>query len=239
MSREADALALLERLAARTPKMLVALSGKDSIVVAELAARTWGARNVICWFGYHVLGLECLERPLERVCTRLKVELLKVPHWALTDIFKEGRFRPHLNEADDWPDAKYADTEAFVCKSTGIGWTAKGERVEDSMIRRAMLLQFRNKGTPGIDEPKHRVYPVWDWSRRDVWAYIRRQRLPMPNTLGSDSNNTGFGFTLKNLTYIRDHHPGDWRRVLEVFPFAEAIIKRAEYYPTKEETDGH
>jgi len=72
-----------------------------------------------------------------------------------------------------------------------------------------------------LREKKPRVYPLRLWRRRDVFAYLSQRQIPIPPSFGR-SEQGGVDFHPETLRYLREKKPRDYRRFLEVFPYAEA-----------------
>lgn len=173
---------------------------------------------------YLVDGLECVEAPLRTICHRYGVPLHKVPHFDLARFLKHAVYAPHRNgAAHHIRELRFVDVEALAKKRAGIGWTALGHRATDSLERNAML-----KRLGGIDPKAGRVYPIWQWKPRDVYAYIRTNRLPVAPQLVRGSTD-GVNLYPATLRALRDRYPDDYRKILEVFPYAEAGIVRDEF----------
>jgi 3'-phosphoadenosine 5'-phosphosulfate sulfotransferase (PAPS reductase)/FAD synthetase len=123
------------------------------------------------------------------------------------------------------------DIQNIARAETGIRWIASGERADDSMARRARLVRCK-----GIEEPQFRIFPIYDWHTNEVVSYLRSKRIPMPPRIGraGESGTSGFELRAPCLRWLRDNYPDDYQKVLEVFPHAEAAIKREEFSGSKE-----
>ena len=229
MSALQDSLALLRRAAEASratsgeSSMLIGLSGgKDSVVVLDLAKRVFD--RVECYFMYLVDGLECVEAPLRAIARRYDVQLHKVPHFDLARFLKHAVYMPHRNgAAHHLRELRFVDIEALARRRAGIAWTALGHRATDSLERNAML-----KRIGGFDTKARRVYPIWHWKPRDVYAYLRTHRIQVAPQLVKGTTD-GVNLYPETLRVLRDKFPDDYRKILEVFPYAEAGIIRDEF----------
>jgi len=77
----------------------------------------------------------------------------------------------------------------------------------------------------GINATAGRLAPLADWTHRQVRHYLDRQRITLPS-ISDGSNMFGLALTPKSLAWLRQQYPGDYRRILEVFPYAEAHADR-------------
>lgn len=204
--------------------VLVALSGgKDSIVTLELCKERFA--HVEAFYMYHVLGLQCVERSVDTAARRCGVKVHKVPHPDLTFLMKNSILRPHSWDATRIKKLKQSDVETALRERTGIEWFAYGERASDSFARR-----LYTRKDDGIREDWKRFYPIWDWLHGDVIAYLKQRRIPLPERFGASDTKvmSGFGLFPKPLAWMKANAPDDYKRVLEVFPYAEAMVFRYE-----------
>lgn len=209
----------------RSDKIIVGLSGgKDSLVTLDLCVKEFGVQNVHAFFMYFVKGLRCVESIL-RWCERhYKIEIDYFPHWTLGLAYKYAIFMPHRSGTDEWRDMKQVDVENAERQKRGVEWLAMGHRMTDSIERVAML-----KGIGGLDVVGRRVYPLWRWNEKAVYAYLRAKRIPLPPKLTILKRSmSGVSFEEDTLLYIREHFPDDYKKIMTVFPYAEAKLARFE-----------
>lgn len=147
----------LETASKITDAVLVGFSGgKDSVVTLDLCMRYF--KRVTPYFMYLVRGLEFQERTIQFYENKYDTEILRVPHFMLSDFLRYGSFRmPDL----DVPIVHTVDLYNYMRNKTGIYWIAAGERISDSIVRRAMI---KSSGT--IDKKRGRIYPIAQWNRR-------------------------------------------------------------------------
>lgn len=202
--------------------------GKDSSVCLDLASSLFD--RVVCVFWYMVPGLECVDRPLLATTKRYNAELIQVPHFSLSIALKNAEFSPHRHGVLHTKAVlRYRDVEAYVREKTGIEWVLQGQRKVDSLERRGMLRQIENaNGGLPIDVARKRVYPISSWSHRDVYAYVRAKKIALVPPFGS-GRNSEVGFDPVTIRELKTKYPRDYSRFLEMFPYAEAQLKREEY----------
>lgn len=210
----------VQTAAVLTDSVIVGFSGgKDSVVSLDLCARYF--KRVEAYFMYYVPGLSFQERMLEWAENRYGISIYRLPHFELAQFFKYGTFRP----VDlDVPILKVADVYAHLRAHFGIHWIAGGERIADSIWRRAMLKQG---GT--IDRKRGRIYPVAHFTKAHILAYIKQHRLPV----SAESRTLGFSFrSLQpgDMRKIREFFPDDFAKIKAMFPLVEAGIKHQDWY---------
>ena len=107
----------------------------------------------------------------------------------------------------------------------GISYFALGERRCESFKRRGKLAHIYD-----IDERNKYLYPVIDFSNKEVEAYVKLHNLPI-----GEEYKVGFKHDLntpdaKALLYIKHQYPDDYRKIITTFPNLEAGVKRLEMY---------
>jgi 3'-phosphoadenosine 5'-phosphosulfate sulfotransferase (PAPS reductase)/FAD synthetase len=219
-----NARTLLQEVREQSDSILVGLSGgKDSLAVLDLCASIFP--KVEAYYMYLVRDLRCVESGINYVARRYDVKVHKYPHWRLGQFMKYGVYMPHRATAAAWRDCRFIDIEAKAQEDSGIEWSALGHRMTDSLERRGMLNPLQ-----GIDHKTRRVYPIWLWKTKAVFAYLRAKRIPLPPSLSAEQRNmTSANLRVDTLIYMREHYPDDYEKMKEVFPYAEAQIKRREF----------
>lgn len=213
---------LLGRVRERTDRILVGMSGgKDSIVTLDVCVDAFGAGNVECFFMRLVPNLRVEMTPLETVCARYKVKLHTLPHWNLSQLIRRSFLRHNTKGANKTPVVKQKDVELALKARTGIRWIAYGHRQHESLVRLAML---RNNG--GFDLRGQRVYPIHDWATKDVYAWMRRKRVPIPRPIAAKKKGQSGGIDLTpfGLCWLEAKHPDDFARLTEMFPLAPSAV---------------
>lgn len=205
-------------------EVIVSFSGgKDSVVVLDLCMRHF--RKVHAFFMYQVPGLSFQEATLRWYEQRYGIEILRVPHPELATWLRLGVFR---HEDYGVPAINFNDVYHYVRRQTGGWWIAAGERIADSIWRRAMMKQ-----SGSIDRKRGRFYPVAYFRRPDVVGYIERHRLKV----SPESRYLGHSFRSlepEEMFLTRLHYPDDFRKIERWFPFVGAAVAKFEAeYPEK------
>lgn len=203
-----------------TDSVLVGFSsGKDSIVTMDLCFKYF--KHVVPYFMYIVPNLEFQEQTLQKYERHYNTEIIRIPHFEVSNFMRYGTFRnidPYVRLVSITEEYDYLRLQ------TGIDWIAAGERISDSIVRRAMI---KNSGS--IDQKRGRFYPVAYWNKHDVLTYIKRKRLYMP----PDSRKLGFSFKSlagNELAVIKQNFPNDYEKILRYYPLAGAAVERFEKY---------
>jgi phosphoadenosine phosphosulfate reductase len=204
-----------------TDRVLVGVSGgKDSAVTLELCSRFFP--RIAVFFMYIVPGLSFQEKILRYYERKYKISIIRIPHFMLSEFFRYGTFR----QIDDRiPIVSTLDAYNYVREMAKTWWIAGGERISDSIIRRAMI-----KSSSAIDQSRGRFYPVAYWNKQDVVDYIRLYKLKV----GEESQELGFSFRSlmpQEIIKIKRRYPEDYERIRYFFPLIEATIGHYEYNP--------
>lgn len=203
-----------------TDSVIVAFSGgKDSIVTLDLCFRYF--KNVKPFFMYICPDLSFQERMLEWYEKKYQTEIIRLPHMDVSEFFHYGSFR-----APDYtfPIISINDIYKYVRLKTDIWWISAGERINDSIVRRAMM-----KKSGSIDVQRGRFYPISAWNKKEVMQYIKYHNL----YLSQDSRKLGFSFRSlegHELLMLKKNFPYDYQKILRLYPFAGAGVKRVEEY---------
>jgi len=210
----------IQTAAALTDSVIVGFSGgKDSVVTLDLCTRYF--RRVGVYFLYYVPDLSFQERVLRWAERRYGVEIYRLPHWELAQFLQQGTWRP----VDlDVPVIEVADLYQHLRAHFNMHWIAGGERIADSIWRRAMIKQ---SGT--IDLKRGRIYPVAHFTKAHILAYIKSHRLHV----SEESRVLGFSFRSllpDDMRQIRQHYPEDFARIKAMFPLVEVGIQHSEWY---------
>ncbi len=204
-----------------TDRVLVGVStGKDSAVTLDLCCQYF--KHVTGYFMHTVPGLGFQERILKYYEKRYGIEIIRLPHFMLSEFYRYGVFRPMDL---DVPTVSTLEAYNYLREKTGIWWIAGGERMADSRIRYAMIHE-----SSSIDDGRGKFYPVAYWNKKDIVDYIRIKKLK----LGEDSYKLGFSFgefNPKEIKVVKDYFPAEYERIKYFFPFIEATFKHYDYNP--------
>lgn len=206
----------IETAAVLTDRVLVSFSGgKDSVVLLDMAMRYFS--NVQGFFMYQVAGLSFQEAILRYYEDKYGIPIHRIPHFELSQWLRYGLYR---SPDFDVPIIGIQDIYAYMRLNTDVHWIAAGERIADSIWRRAMIKQ-----SGSIDAKRGRFYPLAAWTKENVTAYIRQHKLKV----GAESAKLGFSFRSllgRDLQIIKEAYPKDYAKIREWFPLADVAIFR-------------
>lgn len=223
---------VLQRARAMTDEVIVGFScGRDSLITLDLCHEYF--RKVHAFFMFMVPGLSFQERTLGYAERRWGVKIERLPHWQLGDMFRSGSLAFENVARLSVPSLTITDIEEYMRGLTGARWIVTGERKQESLQRRGMLTKYN-----GIWAEKGHIYPLADWTGPNVSAYLNMRHIPLPPDYQLWGGSFG-QFHEREMLAIREHFPADYARILEVFPFAEAVVKRADFRAERAARQGH
>lgn len=219
MERLQETLTILREARERTDSCLVSYSGgKDSLCVLDMCMRTFS--RVEAFFMYFIPDLEVIEAQLELARKHWGVTIHQVPHWALSRCLAYGVYMWPSYKRDDLRDYKLRDVYNLMIERTGIPLIATGAKRSDSL--------WRKRNLANIAHYTDVIHPCVGWGKKDVLAYLGMHNIPLPDSSGGAM--TGIGLATPDLLWLHDKHPDDFRKLVKIFPFAEAVVWRREFY---------
>ncbi len=214
MSKVEQANQCIDLIRVKSNEALLFLSlGKDSLVLLDLIYPKFD--RIVCVFMYFVEGLEHIERWVKWVKAKYpKVEFIQVPHWNLTYILRSGMYcvpNPKIKLLT------LTDVGNAMRLKFGIDYVFYGMKKADSMNRRLMLNTYDSYINAGS------VYPLAEWTQKDILAYMKQNKLPEPVRYSLKASS-GVGFNLDCFLWLRERYPQDLQKIIKVFPMSERIL---------------
>lgn len=209
-------------------RVLVGFSGgKDSLAVLDLCCKVFPV--VRCFFKYMVPWLEVIESRFRWAKEKYGVEVVQFPSIGMLEAIQNGLWRDEVPLGI--PEASYPLKVSFrfaqeACDCTLI---ATGMKNADGLKRRQFFANIRDGEDPFWNDVAH---PIRDWRKKDVLDYLKVNGIPIPET-EKGAVTSGVGLDHGSLCWLHDSHPADFAKLLKLFPYAEAAIKRREWYGIK------
>ena len=216
MTPIASAQKSIDRVREQTDSaMLFCSFGKDSLVLLDLLYPRF--KRILCVFMYFVKGLDHIERWIKWAQAKYpNAEFIQVPHWNLTYILRSGLYcvaNPNVKTM------KLADVVKSMRLKYDIQYCFLGMKKADGMNRRLMLKGYEENGY----ENNGLVYPLADWTQKDILSYMRQRNLPEPVRYSLKASS-GVGFNEDCLLWMRKNYPQDLEKIYRVFPMAERVL---------------
>lgn len=201
-------------------------NGKDGIA-AWLAMRDHF--EIVPYFLELVPGLEFIEDGLTYYERFFGTKVIRVPNPSVLRMLRECVFQPQSRvEVIEQLDIRVGSYEAInEAVKRRVGWDPKtlcgtGLRIQDNLLRRTAI---RRHGPIALGVKK--FYPVWDWPIDHMIAQFKRMNLKLPVDYRMFGRSFD-GLSAYYLLPIRKYFPRDYQRILDLYPLAEVIVRRAE-----------
>lgn len=209
-----DCFKAIRRISRIEDPCLVGFStGRDSIVMLDLLMKHYmGSMTFV--FYYFVPNLEFKERLLRYYEKKYGITIHRRPHW-VTLSYMTGR------------KSKESDVTRMTRNEFDISWFALGVRRNESLNRRARCSE--SVGVfDGIDERNKYLYPVVDFTVKEINAYIKINGLVTGEEYKWGLRHDMNIMDDEGLLLIKRVYPDDYRKIIECFPQLEAKVFRAE-----------
>lgn len=194
--------------------------GKDSLVVLDLIYPKF--KRVVCVFMYFVKDLEHINRWINWIKTKYpNIEFVQVPHWNLTYILRGGLYcvpNPKIKLL------KLGDVVKSMKLKYNIKYCFLGMKKADGMNRRLMLNGYKEKKY----ENNGLVYPLANWTQKQILSYMKQNQLPQPVRYGKKASN-GVGFNIDCFLWMETNYPQDLEKMYQVFPMSIRILAEYRY----------
>ena len=214
MNKVDQARQVISTISEKTESCILFCSlGKDSLVLLDLLYPKF--KRVVCVFMYFIPNLEHIQRYIDWVNTKYpKIEFVQITHWNLSYILKSGLYcvpNPKVKLI------KLTDVTEAMRLRFGIHYVFLGMKKADSMNRRLMLDSYDNYENNGL------VYPLADWTQKEILAYMRHKKLPELVRYSKKASG-GVGFNEDCFVWLRENYPQDLDKILKTFPMSRKIL---------------
>jgi 3'-phosphoadenosine 5'-phosphosulfate sulfotransferase (PAPS reductase)/FAD synthetase len=188
------------------PIIIMFSTGKDSIVMADLLVKGYsGPKEFV--FLYFVQGLEIKQRIIEHYEKLWNIKIHQQPHF-ITMTMKTGK------------KYKMGDIEHGLRARYNISYIAQGVRRCEGMARRGMLARLPY----GIDERNKKLYPIADFTDKQIFSYVKLNKLKLPIEYNQDHVHDFAVPDVDGLVYLKNNFPNDYKKVIAEFPQLEARV---------------
>jgi predicted phosphoadenosine phosphosulfate sulfurtransferase len=132
--------------------------------------------------------------------------------------------------------------QSFLPKITGDGIMLVGVRASES-VQRLQYMAAMNLGAGSSITGKNMIYPLYDWKTKDVWLYLKNEKVDIPiiylwmYQAGISKNQLRICqyFSVDcvgSLVHIAEYEPGLWEKILRREPnaYLAALYWDSELY---------
>lgn len=228
MTKLESANAVIDNIRSKTNEIGVFLSfGKDSLVILDMVYPKFD--KVVCFYMYFLKNLEHMNRWINWAQARYpKIEIVQIPHWTLSYLLRSGLYcTPN-------PNVKLISLQDVVQSMRlkyNIEYMFLGMKMADGMNRRLMLKTYESN----LYENKGMVYPLAEWTQKEILAYMKQHGLPEPVRYTIKKASSGIGFNVECLAWLEEHYPEDLLKIYEAYPISRRILFEYHYHEKMEQ----
>ena len=210
-SLEQSAIEIANRLGDE-PVLIMFSGGKDSIVAADLMVKHYRGPVTFVYL-YFVDGLTIKDSVLAWYEARFHTKIHHEPSPETAAIATGKR-------------VTMATIEAGLRRKYDISYLVQGARKCESMARRGMLahLEF------GIDHKYKKLYPVAEWTDKEIWSYIKINKLKVPVEYSFGYKHDLWVMDGETMLFLKHNFPADYHKIISAYPNLEAMTQREEMY---------
>ena len=226
MSIFGDSFMMLQKHALTNDSIIVSYSGgKDSICVLDMCVKAF--KKVTCVYLYFVEEFQYNAELLDLPRQRYGIKVVKYPHWAFINSMRGMIYCDAYPEFEQYPAMDPGATYQALMHALDIPLLAMGAKKADGIWRKRWYSQI-----PKMKGYRNIIFPVIEWHKWDVLAYLKINKLPVPPDETAAARANGADLSTNFILWLYDNHPDDYQRLLNYFPYAEAVIYRRKYYGT-------
>lgn len=193
------------------PVAVLYSTGEDSSVLLHLMTRFFPADRIIPIFLYTCRGIGYKERFISQIGKQYGLEIRYYPDYNISELLRrEGRRVKRITYGQMLSGIR-AD---FSIEYVAIGWV-KGE----SMGRACAMKTYDN----GIDWRDKKLFPLHDWNKKDVRAYIKANRILLAPECYQGFRNIDI-YQGESLLWLKHNHPEDYQTWVKTYPMSEAEL---------------
>jgi 3'-phosphoadenosine 5'-phosphosulfate sulfotransferase (PAPS reductase)/FAD synthetase len=205
--------------------------GKDSVTSYDLCRKY--RKDIICIYFYLCPDLNFVKKSIDLYQNFFNTEIIQLPHPALYDFIRHQDFQPletakHIARFD-FPTVTFKQIIKSYLKAENIDtdfYEIVGMRASESFNRR---MYFKKHGK--IDDIKKQIYPISDYSEKEVYKYLEDNKIPLSDDYKIFRRSYD-GMKYQFLFGVKKYYPDDWLILTEYFPLLESELKRYEFNET-------
>lgn len=213
----------IDELKARShiSRLLIALSGgKDSLCLCELIKMA-EITNVKYFNMEFLPDLQIQKDLLDYACKRFNIpyeQIIKVPSEHFINCMRHSAYKWYNENAKkEFPQTSRTDIYRLVAQENK-GTVITGVKKADSLM---MMRKINNNG--GVE-----LCPLRDWKLEDVLMFMKLRNINIPDLIKQGVR--GVGLEDHSISYIYEHYPEDYKKILETFQFAGAMVHKYKYF---------
>lgn len=210
---------VMDRLFKSVHEVIVLFStGKDSIVTLDLCIKYLKEVSIV--YMYFIKDLSYKEDILKYYEDRYNKKINRIPHPELTTYYNENVFGCNITNKKE-PKISISENDNLLRYKFNKSYIAYGYKKTDSLSRRGQLWHG-----DGIDKRNKKIFPVANFSEKDIFYYIKKNKLKLPPEYKSGYRDINTFFERQTLEWLINNYPDDYKRVKEQYPLIESVLLR-------------
>ena len=197
----------------KEPVLLFFSCGKDSIVSLDLFCKYYRGEITVIFF-YFVDGLEIKEKILRWYENKYNIKIVREPDFKIVK-YESDKKSYNLGRYENYLRDKY-----------NISYIVRGDKKVDSFSRRGYLSKLHD----GIDKKYLKLYPVMDWSNKQIFSYVKFNKLLLPDEYKAGFDRDFYIPNSEKMLYLKNNYYNDYLKVIAKYPEFEAMALRREYH---------
>lgn len=191
--------------------------GKDGIALLDMLAGVFN--KVICYYMYLIPDLDHVQ-PYIKWAERHyhNVEVRCIPHFQRDIWLANGFF---CDPVEGVKVRTVGEVEEEVRQATGLHYAFSGMKGVDGYMKRMRLKMY---GKKGYVTDKGMVYPLANWTNKEVLQYIKARNLISPFVYLEGDVSQGFNISLDCMLLMKYRYPRDFERILKEFPYSGKLL---------------
>lgn len=194
--------------------MLYFSTGKDSLVCLDLMQRFMKGKFALCYMWTYP-GISYRERFIKIIEDKYSVKVFQESSYDVNNIY--------IREGIKIKKSSFVQKENEIREKYKALWLVYGYKKADSLTRRGMLSNLPN----GLDEKTHRAFPVSEWSEKQIFTYIKQNKIPLPVEYDAGFRNIDI-YKGESLLWLKANYPEDYEKQRSRYPTMEADLIRAQ-----------
>jgi phosphoadenosine phosphosulfate reductase len=114
---------------------------------------------------------------------------------------------------------KPLELDNYFRKLFNISYIAYGYKKVDSLSRRGIIWHGN-----GIDERNKKIYPVADFTEKDIFYYIKKNKLKLSPEYQYGFRDINTFFKKDCLMWLRNTFYNDYLNVINEYPLLESVL---------------
>ncbi len=176
-------------------------------------------KNIVPVYLYYVKGLSYREDFIKYYEDKYGREIVRLPHPELAlykknNVFGCGKAKDRENQ-----EVSLSENDNILRRQYNVSYIAYGYKKTDSLSRRGMIWHG-----DGIDERNKKIFPVADFSNKDIMYYVKKNKLLLPPEYKDGYRDINNFFEKRALTWLISRYPNDYEALKTEYPLIDSVL---------------